>query len=216
MTFHVNFAQQMKIINYLKTIGAVCISLFVSSNAFSQQSPYFYKKGVYPEKKLTVFDNAIKTDLVSLASGDLSLLYERRFSDRFGLEGGAGFLLQPTRVSSYVVVAQRINNFKSNSGFSLLVSPRLYGGLFPNTFHCILVKVNHYKNLTIGEIAYGFGYIYSFSDKFFIESSFHAGLLQQWSSESNPNYMYCDDLDNPYKGLIFQIKLSIVIGFAIN
>jgi len=206
----------MKIINHLKTVGAVCIALFVSGNAMSQQSSYFYKKGVYQEKKLTIFDNVIKTDLVSLASGDLSLLYERRFSDRFGLEGGAGFLLQPTPVSSYVVFAQRLNNFKSNSGFSLLVSPRLYGGILPNTFNCILVKVKQYENLTIGEIAYGFGYIYSFSDKFFIESSFRMGFLQQWSSESNSNYLYGDNLDKPYKGLILQMKLSVVIGFALN
>jgi len=198
----------MKAIKYLKITGAICIALLTTGNTLSQ-TPYFYQKGMYPEKNLTVFNNLIKTDLVSLASGDLILLYERRFTDQFGLEGGAGFLLQPTPISSFTVFAERLDNFKSNSGFSLQVSPRFYNWLFPDNLNCILVSVKQYNNLTIGEISYGFGYIFSLSDRFFIETSFYTGLIQQWSSKDNPNYLYKDALN-------FQMKLSVVVGFALN
>jgi len=187
----------------------------IADSALSQTS-YFYQKRVYPEKKLTIFNNVIKTDLVSLASGDLALLYERRFNERFGLEGGAGFLLQPNAVSSFVVFAQQCDNFKSNSGFSLLVSPRLYSWPFSNNLNCILVRAKQYENLTVGEISYGFGYILSFSDKVFMETSFYVGLIQQWPSGNKPNYLYENNMDIPYKDPILQMKISVIIGFALN
>ncbi|MDR0230941.1 MAG: hypothetical protein LBI82_02345 [Dysgonamonadaceae bacterium] len=209
----------MKKTDFLKYVMTICFAFLMAGSLLSQKS-YYYQKEVYPEKKgSTYFENTIKTDLISLAAGDLALLYEHRFSDKFGLEGGAGFLLQPTEFSIMSIVGvERRDDFKSNAGFSLMLKPRFYTHWFLSDIaHFPFFRFRQYQHLTTGEIGYGGGYTFFLSQKVFIEISASAGLLFQWPSKNYPLLYEMDP--NPLSSdnkVIPQINLSLIFGCALK
>jgi hypothetical protein len=206
----------MKMTDFLKYLLMICFLFLIPMRLLSQDS-YFYEKGTYSEKIGAIyFKNVLKTDLVSLAFGDLSLLYEHRFSDKFGLEGGAGFLLQPTKYTLMSLVhVKPFDNFKSNAGFSLMVVPRFY--IWDNAVHFPFFRFRQYEHLTTSEIGYGAGYTFYPSKRIFAETSLSAALLFQSPSggypllyEWNPNPLSSNNQ------VIFEINLSLVIGLNIS
>jgi len=63
--------------------------------AQSSSNTYFYTKE-YSEEKISDFSSLLKTDLFSILESDVPIIFEKRFSDKFTLEG-ISIILKPLR-----------------------------------------------------------------------------------------------------------------------
>ncbi len=210
-------------IHKLKTFGVFYLILISSFSVVSAKTAdstsYFYTK-YESEKELTYIPNVLKTDVYSIAEGDLPIILEHRFSDRFTLEGGVGVLLPYTSKFLSLGAAAELNSHFTNTqlGYSFLMEPKLFYKYKTELYQCFIVRYRHYNQLLISEYGYGNGAEFCVG-KFIIDPTLLITFSWQKPLGSDGEYKYYNSVlseSGSGKQAVFRITLSIKFGYAIK
>jgi hypothetical protein len=189
----------------------------VRSTAQSQDSTkvassYFYEKNPTVLHTVGVENMAIKTDILAILDGDIPIIFEKRFSSRFTLNGGFSFSF-PYSVNKFPFTPVRDESFypfKMEQGGSVMVEPRLHSRYFLVGYAGLLARYRHCKSYSLMETGVTWGWSFNISG-FVLEPSMLFSII--WKTRGKPNFypnMQADDFNN---GLAFSFRL--LVGHAL-
>lgn len=165
----------------------ICISFSHSQSNDSTYLSYFQKNKnpTLPDLDIEDSKDLIKTDIISILTGTLPIIYEHRFNGHLGVDVSAGALLQYSfydlinglgfpgnqdgrfKPPISTIFNDNTNYKNTSTGFSLSIAPKYYfekssGSTFSNKKRAIscFYQFRSYSNLTINEIGLSYVYIH--------------------------------------------------------
>lgn len=166
---------------YKILVLSLCLFIVIpllAQTSDSTYQQYLQNNSKVPKRYYYASDskNILKTDIVAMLDGNIPLIWEHRFSEHWGLDGGVGVLLKYS-MNDYVSKKDfddeapfGLNtNFKNNKlGFSCQLEPKIF--LSDNsvlidkgyTFLSLYYKNLFYSRLSIREIGVGYGFTADF------------------------------------------------------
>ena len=175
---------------FICMLFSLIFSVILAQN--NDSTTYFYTKKV-TETKISDISDLIKTDIYSIAEGDLPIIWEHRFSDNFTLEGGLGMIMPFTNdiMSTIIPIAQLNPDFKNKKfGLSFVVEPRYRG--IENTkvnYFSAIARLRSYDQLFISEYGLGFGTSFNIS-KITVEPAVYFTFCFQKTYGGNTIFKY--------------------------
>jgi hypothetical protein len=182
----------------------------------------------------TDIHNILKTDITSIIDGIIPIIWEHRFTEHLGIDGGVG-LIMPYSVLD--LFSKEASNFSGKSffgynpsfknkkiGASLQIEPKLFisdNSLFIGnkgcTFLSAFYNLKGYNQLNISEIGMGWG-VSGELDKVCLQMIFSVFMINQTAYSESTDFKYIDFLTtvdgNTAKSL--RASLRIQIGYNFN
>ncbi|MDR1878725.1 MAG: hypothetical protein LBQ64_04090 [Bacteroidales bacterium] len=160
--------------------------------------------------------NIVKTDIISIISGELPVSWEHKFSKQIGIEAGAGVLL-PYYVNMNIMqwMLSKHNTFpaftNTKMGFSALFAFN-YSFLMDERWS--IGPVVHYRQYS-GVLVLDYGVQCGYKALFFNLLSVDFGLKMYglWQ-KSRDNVTYFYDTSSPFS--VLGSSISIKLGYVIN
>ena len=227
----------------IKIVLLFC-SISISSifNVCSQTNDSTYQKYLLNNQNVpkriyygTDTRNILKTDITSILDGILPIIWEHRFTEHLGIDGGVG-LIMPYSVID--IFRKEADNFSESSffgynpsfknkkiGASLQIEPKLFfsdnNSLFIGSrgysFLSAFYNLKGYSQLKISEIGLGWG-VTGDIDRVTLQMIFSVFVVNQTASSGYDDFKYIDFLTyvdgNTAKSL--RASLRVQIGFNFN
>jgi hypothetical protein len=172
----------------------VILAVIQASTVLSQndKSPNYYNLKKAEKYTAGSYSDMIKTDVYSIIEGDVPVIWEHFFSDRFSVEAGVGLTLPYSLdLFSKVVPFTEINpNFKNNRfGMSLLIEPKLHQTIFGEDYQMVFIRLKNFNQLLVSEYGVGSGLPIRFG-KYSIEVVGHISLCRQTLRHGGTEFKY--------------------------
>lgn len=222
---------KIKHITFLFFITSV-LSLSAQTNDSTYQQYLMNNKNV-PKRVYYSSDvkDIIKTDIPSIIDGIIPVIWEHRFNDNFGIEGGVGLIMKYSVIDYFNEYDRRtfsdVGLFGLNPAFKnkkygtgLHIEPRfftsgdpLFLGSNGTSFISCTYNRNFYSNLDISEIGAGYGTTFE-SDIMSLQLAISIFRVNQTAHNSADDFKYQGQfcLVEGLKAKSLRISIGIQLG----
>jgi hypothetical protein len=179
-----------------------------SQDSTKVSSSYFYEKQTTVLHTVGVENMAIKTDILAILDGDIPVIFEKRFSSRFTLNGGLSISF-PYSVNKFPFTPVRDVSFfpfKMEQGGSVMIEPRLHSFYFLLGYTGLLARYRYCKSYSLIETGVTCGSSFNISG-FVLEPTMLLNLY--WRTRGLPN-LYPNMQENEGRnGLAFSFRILV-------
>lgn len=177
--------------------------------------------------------NIIKTDISSIMDGIFPVIWEHRFTDAFGIDGGIGLIMPYSIVNFFgdkmkqdfaVLELLGFNPAFNNNkyGTALHIEPRLfhsseglYIGSNGKSFISCTYNLKYYSKLNIREIGVGYG-MTGESDKMSLQLIISFFMVTQTAHYDTNDFKYIDSFSYPNGLTAKNLRGSIALQIGLN